>query len=91
MSLPIITERLTRLDELIVDLTKPPVTVQLRNQVWLVIQDLEAIAADVHRISETVPAMKKNLEHYSKLTDELLKLERQYRGLHGDSGHEPSA
>ena len=74
MSLPTITERIARLDELIIQLTKPPVTIQLRNQVWLIAQDFEAIAMDVKVVSQTMPEMRKKMEAYFQRADKYLDL-----------------
>ena len=98
MSMKNIPQRLAHLDDLIIQLTKPPITIQLRNQVWLVIQDLEAIAEDVKFIAKEMPAIQQDMaEHraitakYRELAMELLKLHENYRELYRGERPQPGA
>jgi hypothetical protein len=84
MSMNTIPERLAHLDDLIVKLTKPPVTVELRNQVWLVVQDIEAIAEDVKLIAKEIPAQQQSMARYRDLTEKLFKLHKKYRKFYRD-------
>jgi hypothetical protein len=83
MSIHTITARLTRMDELIIENTKPPVTAQLRNQVWLIIQDMEAMAQSLDRIESNVKGIQKDFSEYADLKAQLAALKEKYRNAQG--------
>jgi len=83
MSLQNLKRRLESLDELIMVLTHPPITAKLRNQVWLVIQEFEAVIADVEAIAQDVKVVKAGSDQQLIQIAELKKLVSEMKVKYG--------
>jgi len=66
-----IIEHLQRLDALIVENTKPPVTAMLRNQLALAIEQCEAYQAAADKQDQTLAAQIKTIERLMKANEDL--------------------
>jgi len=72
-----IVEELQRLDELIIEHTKPPVTATLRNQLSNAIEQCEAYQASSDRQDETLARQAETIERLTRENQALIAKQRK--------------